>query len=340
MPDLTVTELVGSGIHPAQWDSFARQCKASGRSAYRHTQAWAVKHRLRSRLRRFELHIEGDGVRRKVGQCAIGQAKHERIFLDRLQLLPDSSAMWKAAMAALLHAAGPGRYVYGWTQNLERSRDDDLRQIPGVTVGAVRPITVEAVDFSRWRSWEDYWHATSNNIRRNVRKAQTEIPDLALESHRGVRSLADVPTITRLRAATLGRKGLTMKPVNFAASTAGTILSCPEYTFTAVAFGRGQVLAAFSGLQFGSSTYYVDGGSASGNSGASWYLMMNMLREAYERDPDGKFVMGYVDYAIHQEAVGGGLIRSRRSCRVTDYGTSIVSFVWSTTHNRAFAWSG
>jgi hypothetical protein len=107
------------------------------------------------------------------------------------------------------------------------------------------------------------------------------------------------------------------------------MFTCPEYAFTAVAPGK--ALAAFSGFRFGSCTYYFDGGSAGGHSGASWFLMMNMLREAYERALDGKFVMGYFDYATYAEEVGGGLVRSRRSCRVTDYPTSIGDFTWSAT---------
>lgn len=232
-------------------------------------------------------------------------------------------------MVAILRAAGPGEYTYGWTHNLEQPRESDLRRISGVTISTVRPITVEAVDFSRWSSWDEYWRATSNNIRRNVKKAQVEIVDLALESRRGVRSLAQIPAVVRLRVATYHRKGLNFRPLREIASTAGTVLSCPECAFTVLASGRGKVLAAFSGFQFGANTYYLDGGSTSDNAGASWYLMMHMLREAYDRAPQGRFVMGYIDHAIHDEAVGGGLVRSRQSCRVTDYETSIVRFRWS-----------
>jgi hypothetical protein len=36
--------------------------------------------------------------------------------------------------------------------------------------------------------------------------------------------------------------------------------------------------------------------------------------------------MGYVDYATHDEAAGGGLLRSRKAVRASDYNTSVVTF--------------
>jgi hypothetical protein len=51
-----------------------------------------------------------------------------------------------------------------------------------------------------------------------------------------------------------------------------------------------------------------------------------MLEEAYRRNPAGKFVMGYVDHSIHDDAVGAGLLRSRRACRAAEFPTSVVTF--------------
>ena len=38
--------------------------------------------------------------------------------------------------------------------------------------------------------------------------------------------------------------------------------------------------------------------------------------------------MGDVDYATHDENIGGGLLRFRQSCRVSAYPTSAVRFAY------------
>jgi hypothetical protein len=94
---------------------------------------------------------------------------------------------------------------------------------------------------------------------------------------------------------------------------------------TAVVTSTEARLAAFHGQVFARNTYYTDGGSDAGISGAAWFLITEMARRAYEGDPEGRFVMGYLDPALHDESVGGGLVRSRRSMRVTSYPTAIVT---------------
>jgi hypothetical protein len=54
--------------------------------------------------------------------------------------------------------------------------------------------------------------------------------------------------------------------------------------------------------------------------------LIALLRRAYERSPQGKFVMGYVDYATHDDEKSGGLLRSRNACRITDFPTSVLNF--------------
>jgi hypothetical protein len=51
-----------------------------------------------------------------------------------------------------------------------------------------------------------------------------------------------------------------------------------------------------------------------------------MIKRSYERSPFGKFVMGNVDYALHEEKLGGGLLGSRTACRATGQPTRIISF--------------
>ena len=98
--------------------------------------------------------------------------------------------------------------------------------------------------------------------------------------------------------------------------------------FSVIRNGR-KVLAAFFGATFGEMTYYFDGASRRRNGGASWRLVLEMMRRAYQQAPKGKFVMGYVDYAIHDKALSDGLIWSRTACRASEYPTSIVTFQYS-----------
>ena len=123
------------------------------------------------------------------------------------------------------------------------------------------------------------------------------------------------------------RKGLAFEQWRAGLSDLGMILGCPQYAFTAVASGRSRALAAISAVEFGPNLYYANGGSRPDNGGAAWYLTLSMLRRTCERYPGAaKFIMGYVDYATHDELISGGLLRFRRSCRVSAFPTSVVDF--------------
>jgi hypothetical protein len=189
---IQVTERSSRSVDVASWDSFAQRCGASMRSAHGTLRGWSLKHRARYDLRLLELHANGPGPARKIGQCALGDGRGFNVFLDKLQLLPGYEEMWPAAMSAILAHTGPGRYEYGWKLNLEPPREDALRQMPDLVIEGVRPLVVDAVDFSQWNSWEDYLRAVSKNIRRNAKRAQADIPDLTVVTKRGIASLAHV----------------------------------------------------------------------------------------------------------------------------------------------------
>lgn len=109
----------------------------------------------------------------------------------------------------------------------------------------------------------------------------------------------------------------------------GNHIIAPQYRLSAIVAASSQPLAGFMGFEFGTHTYYIDGGSRSINSGAAWYLQKSILRRTWERSQGhAKFVMGYVDYAIHDEMVSGGLLRSRRAINASEYDTSIVTFLY------------
>jgi hypothetical protein len=324
---LTVSQAAHDAIASQEWDDFAKRCNASFQCSHSYLRTWALKNRFRYDLCLFELNAQESGPAQKIAQCAIGIGAASRIFVGELQLLSGHSISWTGAMAALLDHLGPGHYQYGSTYSLDKAHEDDLQQINAVRVERVRPLVVKAVDFSRWPTWNDYWQAISSNSRRNARRAEALFPDLSVAIHHGFKATLDLPVLLRLRAAMYRRKGLAFEPWRAGLSDLGMILGCPQYAFTAVASGRNRALAAISAVEFGPNLYYANGASRPDNGGAAWYLMLAMLRRTCERYPGAaRFIMGYVDYATHDELISGGLLRFRRSCRVSAYPTSVVDF--------------
>jgi hypothetical protein len=309
-----------------EWDNYSANCGATIRSTYSHTRAWALKHLMKSQIRTFQ--VFNSESRRPIARAVLARSAGESSFLDRLQLHSGDEHLWPAAMAAILRAAGPGQYRYGWELNLERDRTAALTSLSGVALIRQRRLIVHAIDFAAWARWDDYWRSISNNVRRNVERALRETTGLEVCTRYGVRAMPIVPTLLQFRSAMYKRKGLRFRALSAALSSVGTLLSSPQYAFISSARAHGVPLATIFGWSFGDITCYSDGGARVDAPGISWYLLMAVIRQAYHRSPRGKFIMGYFDAALHDESVGGGLLRSRRSCRVTDYPTSIVNFIW------------
>ncbi|HET6971783.1 MAG TPA: GNAT family N-acetyltransferase [Phenylobacterium sp.] len=324
---IEICEVDLAHVDRAAWDSFAIQCDVSARGMWQRLTAWQVKHLFHYRVRLFELFTETGGQRRKVGQCAVAVSRDGRcLFLPRLQLAAAGPARWRAAMQALLPAIGAQVYKYGWELSLEPPREAELAAMPGVEILSARPITVHAVDFSRWRSWDDYYRQISENSRRNAKAAERRFPDLEVRVRAGRASLQMLPALVRLKDHQRRRKGLNLSTASLAVTYAVSALFEPEHVLSAGVWGGGRMLSTCFGWEVGDNFWYLDAASAPDNGGAAWTLLLAMLKRAYERCPTGKFIMGYVDYAIHDEAQGGGLLRSRQACRVQDYPTSILTF--------------
>ena len=312
---------------PDQWDAFAQECGCSFQSAHSWLSGWSLKMGFQQRLALFEFYQSG----RKIGHCAVGLAEKQRIFLDRVALRPGFEPLWTDCMAAVLTRLGPGQYRYGGQLTLEQGREQDIESLPGVTAESVRPLIVQAVDFRNWPSWNAYWASTSSNTRRNAKRG--EKMETRIDVRTGLACLLHMVAITRLRAAMCERKGIEFHRLRALASYVGGHLVAPRYRFSAVALQGNEPLAGFVGYEFGHHTYYLAGGSLHSNNGAAWYLQKLMLQRAWERSGGcATFVMGYVDYATHDEAVGGGLLRSRKSVNASDHETSVVTFRYEQPH--------
>ena len=328
---VAVSEVFLASVRAVDWDAFAALCGCSVYATRAHLAAWALKHRLKYRLRLFELYCEVDGSSTKIGQCAVGVSRHGASqFVDRIQLLPEFNG-WPQAMAALLAKLDPGEFQYGWELNLEPPRQEELSALPGVTISQATPLVVNAIDFSRWDSWESYYYGMRKGARQSAQFARRDIPDLRFKTWTGRNSMRAIPALLRLRWQLSRRKGLGLRVGDLLASYLGWMAVSPYYTVTRLALGAGRTLAAYYGAEFGANTYYLEGASEPGNQGASWALLVSMIQRAYVRNPKGTFIMGYVNYATHDEEVSGGLLSARTACRVSEYPTSVIRFQYSTS---------
>lgn len=316
-----------------EWNSIARQCCASYKSSFRYLRMTHLLKRHRQRMILFEIFLIAKNTKIKIGQSAIAVSNNERIFEDKLLLLPAYAGYWIPAMRALLAELGPGIYRYGWLLNIERSHSDELAKIPSVTIHGVRQISVHYVDFSLWKDWEHYFRCISNNSKRNAMRAEKELPNLRIEIFYGAKIITKLLHLVKARRIMYKSKFISFNEVSALISYLGRTLLNGKNSYAAFACNDSENFASVSGINFGENNYYLDGGRAEASHGAAWYLMIAMLRNTYNISPTGKFVMGYVDYAIHDDAVGGGLLRSRHSCRVAEQATSIVSFSFDPVKN-------
>lgn len=310
-------------VDVAEWDRFAARCGASFRCARRALALWQLDQHLPYRIRLFEIHDLRGGQRHKIGQCAVGIGLKQRIFADSLQLLPEERALWPQAMQAVLQALGPGLYRYGSQWSLEAPREADLASLPGIQVEAVEAITVHAVSFQDWASWEAYTRGLSNNARRNAKRGQEQFPDLTVEVRQGRETLRSWPALQALKAMLAERKSLDFRMPRHFLRFLMRLLALGKGNFTAVARGGGQDMAAFAGIDFGPNTYFLESGARDTRNGTGWHLMLTMLKRAYNRAPTGHFVMG-AQFA--SQPCDEGLTFSRRQCRASFLPTSEVVF--------------
>jgi hypothetical protein len=319
---IKVAEVSWTRLASCGWDEFAIRCGASFRCARAAISAWQFDDHIRGRLRWFEIYCAESGE--KIGQSAITFGRQQAAFVDGLQLLPESAALWEQSMRALLNELGSGQYRYGSHWSIEPPRVESLQNLAGVRVQEVQPFTVQAIDFSRWKSWDDYFRQISNNARRNARRASVQNPTLSVRVRRGLSTIADTHVLIRLQRVMASRKKLRLSLGKIILRFLFRSAFMQKYAVTAIVMVDSLALAAFSGIEFGQNTYYLSGGSDAGSGGAAWHLMLTMIRHAYDRtDGSGKFLMG-CDHDISQGWTN--LARSREQCRVTNFPTGIVTF--------------
>lgn len=301
------------------WDDFAERCGASFRGAYR-AWTWQLDHHLPRQIKRFSCytHIGNESV--KIAQAAIGISPKMRVFTEGLMILPEFATLWQTTMAALLRTLSDGRYHYGSPWSLEPSREATFRDM-GLSVTRVQPVTIYAVDLSRYATWDDYIKSIATNARRNMRKA--EKANIIITSASGRASLRLAIPLIRLRKELFNRKSVTLSMSRYVMRFVLRILTMRRATFISIARDGERITAAFAGTLFGANTYYLESGAAKDNNGASWLLILTMIRRAYEHDPTGRFVIGF---HLDGRPLNDGLTFFRNQCLSQLYTTSEVTF--------------
>lgn len=307
-----------------EWDRFAALTDVSAQADSGHLRAQALV--AARRLRTFEFFEHTATGQEKIAQCAVLRRGRDFIIQDGLQLAPGHQDKWLHVMRALLARLGPGTYSYGGGMSCEPSRAAQFSGLNGVTVDHVRPFAVQGVEFAKWPSWDRYWAKVSDSVRYESKYAPERVPGLRLEHFSGLRMLKAIPAITGLQRASYTRKSIGYDRWKQTLRYAYYMARCRRSLEVVLAVADAGTLAAYYGARLGGRRYYIFGGQKAGSSGANWYLLKEMTRTAFESAPDGRFIMGNVDYAIHDEATGGGLLRARRALRVSDFETSMVTF--------------
>jgi hypothetical protein len=315
-----------AGIAQLEWNNFAATGQGSYLSSLNYLRFASLKSRLLFKVKNIVLEIYRGDV--KIGQAGVTVKNNTHIFIDRLQIAPAFEGDWREVFLSILQTLGPGRYQYGGEWNIEPARESLIAQLPGVSIGNVRPITIQYIDFSRFADWGAYYSAISSNCKRNSKCAEKDFPGIIVTESNGISSISRIISHLKMRSLIHNNKLMALKHKS----------AIYEYIKHALTFGNNskilqakhgnRVLASIRTINFGDNVYYLDGGREIHRHGASWLLMIEALRLAFGRNARGKFVMGYVDYATHDEAVGGGLLRSRRALRVSDQVSSIVEFTY------------
>ena len=137
-----------------QWDADAVRCGASMRSAYVHLKRIGLKHILRGAPQIYQVLLERDGRRVRIGHYTLIRKSGLCSFYDGLNLFPEHRDLWGEAMRAALTEAGPGAFDYGWQWSPEPPRDEQIAAISGAALVSTRQILIQGVDFANWPDWE------------------------------------------------------------------------------------------------------------------------------------------------------------------------------------------
>lgn len=284
---------------------------------------------MKGRLFALEVFAKGPvGGNRKVAQCLVSFRNGQLTFTDGLQISSGYEPLRCAILTAILAQLPAGRVSYGWTWSLADVPLDDFKRLPGTSGHAAREITVHSVNLANWECWDSYYRSISNNVRRNVKRAEQSDAPVQVVAGKGLNAIGLIPDLVRMRRETLERVELSHPAWRMVLSYLVNLLLMPRSCCIAIARQDGTPLAGLFGYEFGSDFYYWQGGSVDASNGAAWKLLTDSIGRWYRKHPNGQFIMGYYDDVLpgHRRE---GLHRQRESLRKSDFPTRIVTFDWT-----------
>ncbi len=315
-------------IDHREWDGFAIRAGGGLRAAagyLRLLKLYCLFHPKR-RLKAIEIFVGDSTARAKIGQATILQRPGAQEFVHRLLLHPDYAECWRDAFELCLKHLGRGDYEYGSAWSLEQAPLAAFKAIPGVVVKRVHNIHVQLIDFADFKDWDDYYSGVSNNIKRNVKRAEKTFRDLATVERHGHASWAAALTHFRLHNRLYKQKLGREWRLRTLLSNWIKIICYAEDSAIFVACAGGVPQATMSQVCFGDKFYCLEGAREPVQYGPAWFLQIEAIRRAFDAAPKGKFILGYVDFALHDAETSDGLLRARKALRAKDVMTQVVEF--------------
>lgn len=309
-----------------QWCEFAVHHGGSWKFARSNLRLAALQGVGRRFVHAFELQRESDA--KKIGQCVVVTEMGKHALGEGLLLVPEHEQDWAVALEAVMKVKGAGAYEYGWAWSLLPSRAEQIAALPGVTISKTRDIDVHAIDFKNWPDWKAYYAGISTNVKRNIKRSSASRPSMKITERTGYKAVADIQAFVRLRQDTFARIGTDPGTARMTASYALNMLLAPEHTVMFMARDAGVPLSGLLGYEFGDDFYYWHGGSSNDNDGASWAVLVRAVERWFDRHPNGRFIMGYIDPDLPGPG-REGLLRQRQSLRKSDFKTSIIEYTYS-----------
>jgi hypothetical protein len=305
------------------WDVFAEACGAS----FHCCSAVLRLRRLVGRVMALQFFVaHTDGRSEKIGQCGIAIVGARRIFLDSLLVKPGWSALWQDCFAAAVEKAGSGDYRYGSNWSIETDLPAKILAVPGIASMRTDDGYLDVIDFRQWPSFDAYLQSVSSNIRRDVVRIERLSDRVLIEHRQGLAVLLVIHHLAALRRTVLPRYG---KRTSAAAEYMRHVLKVllfRRYARTTLARYHGKVHAIFYGTAFGPTLHYNSGATRRDINGFGAFLFVHVLRDWYERHPDGRVVLGLDTTKASEHAS-----HFRRKLRADRLSAGTLEFKFSTT---------
>ncbi len=311
-PELKIAERSFSSFGPDEWDNFVLACGGSFLGSRRIVKARG----LIGSVRLFEFLADYElGTPLKVGQCAILVAGEKVIFLDRIHLRPEQKHLQGQCFKLVVERFGAKTYHYGSLWNQEDRFE--LGTIPGFIAETVldKQFQIDLIDFHRWADFPAYRRVTSENIRRDYRKAQNT--SARIETRYALAAFRDLFALVTMRAHVMHKNKSRFSFFADYFRHAVKLFTLGKNGFITTVRVNGRCYSAFFGTQFGSNLFYNGGGTKENRQGFGSYLMVTLIEDWFSKHPTGKIFMGVCNGHCDPSTYTRGALLYRRKLRVS-----------------------